>query len=406
MTAASTTPSVLRRSSHRWRRPNYWLGKVIPSLLVVFGYYGYRLVLLEVYPLLKRRNRTLAYLYIAWVNLFLALVVFCYALVYFHPRPQTRVIPEAVHQRKVVFVCDERGDPLVCDQDACNGSYQSIRTRHCRDCRVCQPGFDHHCAFMDACVATESTFKPFVNFILFAVLLLCVALVPLAPLQYRAFKEVVETTWATHEMKSRWWDRWYSWAGGPVWRWAGAIILGYVKYPAISQDRPFLVSGHRTRTLVRDGITYAYDESLYPKLAIPTLSTLAIVAFATLIVGIGFAMLVVITLNARKGVSTVQVERSKRFRAQHRASSNSAAKYDPRIRLWVPLLEGDESPGAIVLVEPDTPLYDFGPMQNWRNLMGSRWWQWFDPTRIPVFDDTVINPSILAHLQERARKQL
>jgi hypothetical protein len=54
-------------------------------------------------------------------------------------------------------------------------------------------------------------------------------------------------------------------------------------------DRPFLVPGHRVKTFVRDGVKYAYDEPLYPRLATPNLSTLAIVSFATLIVGIGIA---------------------------------------------------------------------------------------------------------------------
>lgn len=142
---------------------------------------------------------------------------------------------------------------------------------------------------MDNCVSTSTTFKPFVNFIFYAVLLLVVALVPLAPLQYRAFREVIETTWETQEMKGAWWERWYSWAGGPVWRYAGAIVLGYFQYPAVSIDRPFLVPGHRVKTFERKGGTYEYDESLYPNLATPTLSTLAIVSFASLIVGIGIA---------------------------------------------------------------------------------------------------------------------
>lgn len=138
-------------------------------------------------------------------------------------------------------------------------------------------------------MATSSTFKPFVDFILFAVLLLVVALVPLSPLQYRALREVIATTWDTAEMKQEWWSKWYSWAGGPVWRVAGAVILGYRQYPSVSSERPFLVTGHMVKTFTRDGVQYAYDASLYPRLATPTWSSLVIVAFATLIVAIGIA---------------------------------------------------------------------------------------------------------------------
>lgn len=140
---------------------------------------------------------------------------------------------------------------------------------------------------MDNCVSTSSTFKPFLQFIFYAILLLSVALVPLAPLQLRAFKEVIAITWGTKEMSEDWWRRWWSWAGGPVWRYAGGLVLGYIRYPALAQDRPFLVPGHRVETFVKDGITYAFDESNWPSLASPTLSTLAIVAFATLIDAIG-----------------------------------------------------------------------------------------------------------------------
>ncbi|GAA5908329.1 uncharacterized protein JCM6883_004349 [Sporobolomyces salmoneus] len=398
-----------RHRGNRWKRPNVWLGKLIPTLICIFGFYGYRLVLLEVYPLIKAHTPTVALLYLSWVNFFLGLVVFSYSLVYFHRKPRTNSlqVPAEVQQKRVVFACDEAGEPLRCDRDNCNGSYLSIRTRHCRDCQSCQVGFDHHCSFMDNCVSTSSTFNPFVTFIFYAVLLLVVALVPLAPLQYRAFREVIATTWRTEKMREDWWSRWYSWVGGPVWRYAGAIVLGYLQYPSVSIDRPFLVPGHRVKTLVRDGITYAYDESLYPRLATPTLSTLVLVAFATLIVGIGIGMLCMIILNARKGMSAVQVERTHRYRLQQR--SGISTSHDARLRLWIPFSETDTTEGveggAVVMVEPDTPLFDFGPMENWKRLMGQNWWDWFVPTRIPPHDDTVVNPSILEHLLTEARKK-
>lgn len=255
---------------------------------------------------------------------------------------------------------------------------------------------------MDNCVSTSSTFKPFLQFIFYAILLLSVALVPLAPLQLRAFREVIAITWETKEMSEGWWKRWYSWAGGPVWRYAGGLVLGYIRYPTFAQHRPFLVPGHRVETFVKNGITYAYDVSNWPSLATPTLSTLAIVAFATLIDAIGlgstlyqfeivsrtklthvlFSRLLVLLatyLNVRKGQLSVQVERARRYRRQQLesiTSPSSSPKYDARLRLWIPLPETKEG-GAIVLVEPDAPLFDFGTRENWRLLMGRNWWEWF-----------------------------
>ncbi|GAA5823214.1 hypothetical protein JCM5353_005122 [Sporobolomyces roseus] len=374
----------------RWRRPNFWLGKIIPSLLVWFGYSGYRLVLLEVYPLIRSYNHLLSLAYISWVNCFLALVTISYSLVYFHSQSRSKAlaVPEEVQEKLVierdvqmqkVFACDERGEPLTCSQDSCQSSYLSIRTRHCRDCGICQPGFDHHCSFMDNCISTSSTFKPFLQFIFYAILLLSVALVPLAPLQLRAFKEVIAITWGTKEMSEDWWRRWWSWAGGPVWRYAGGLVLGYIRYPALAQDRPFLVPGHRVQTFVKDGITYAYDESNWPSLASPTLSTLSIVVFATLIDLIGLGMLLATYLNVRKGQSSVQVERARRYHRQQLdsiTSPSNSPEYDARLRLWIPLPETKEG-GAIVLVEPDAPLFDFGTRENWKLLMGKKWWEWF-----------------------------
>ncbi|GAA6022563.1 hypothetical protein JCM11491_005600 [Sporobolomyces phaffii] len=386
--------TTLRPRTRRWKRPNFWLGKLIPGLLVLFGYSGYRLVLLDVYPLIKSRDARVAYAYMSWVNSMLVLVAYSYSRVYFHGRdssPGDTRIPQQVQARRVVFACDQAGLPLRCFLDDCNGRFLSIRTRHCRDCGTCRPGFDHHCSFMDNCVATSSTFKPFVNFLLYAVLLLVVALVPLVPLQLRAFREVVATTWRTERMHREWWSRWYSWAGGPVWRYAGALVRGYAQYPSVAHDRAFLVDGHRVETLVRDGVTYAYDVPLYPNLATPTLSTLAIVVFATLIVGIGIAMLVVVVLNARKGMSAVEVERARRHRLASPGPPPSSRDYDARLRLWIPLPDDPgeantqrrEAQGAVVLVEPGTALFDFGPERNWKNLMGQHWLEWFIPTRIP-----------------------
>lgn len=92
-------------------------------------------------------------------------------------------------------------------------------------------------------------------------------------------------------------------------------------------------------------------------------------------------MLIAIALNARKGLSAVQVERIRRYRLK----SKSGSARDACVRLWIPfdrdrhgkVANGDERLGAVVSVDPDAPLYDFGPMENWKKLMGDKWWEWF-----------------------------
>lgn len=38
----------LQTSMQRWRRPNVWLGAIIPALLLLFAVKGYALVLLKI----------------------------------------------------------------------------------------------------------------------------------------------------------------------------------------------------------------------------------------------------------------------------------------------------------------------------------------------------------------------
>lgn len=91
-----------------------------------------------------------------------------------------------------------------------------------------------------------------------------------------------------------------------------------------------------------------------------------------------------IVINARRGLSTVQVERIRRWKLlplEARSPSPSQTTrpiHDPRIRLWVPLpLEECSEGGVVVHVDPTEPLFDLGARQNWRLLMGEQVWQWF-----------------------------
>ncbi|GAA6035989.1 hypothetical protein JCM8097_005202 [Rhodosporidiobolus ruineniae] len=376
--ASHAVPPRTPRTRPRWKRANFWLGKLIPLLLLIFAVKGYSLVIREVVPLVYRHRPLAGLVYFAWVHLALTLTAYSYLVVYFASQepPEDKEPLPAVQEKRVVFACKEDGSPRRCHRGQCGGAYLSIRSRHCNDCGTCRPFFDHHCSFMDNCVF-GATLKPFFCFLVYAALLLLVALVPFAPLQYRACREVIQQTWHTEFMYERWWNRWFSWAGGPVWRYAGALFLGYRHYLHLAPNRPLLIPDTITRTFRRGPVTYAHDVPLYPSFAIPRLSTLAVVVFALLITSIALAMIVVIVRNARSGVSAVQLERL-RIWAFQRDEPNPT--YDARIRLWVPLAPSEsEDGGAVVLVEPDVPLFDLGPGENWRRLMGEKWWHWVLP---------------------------
>ncbi|GAA5828154.1 hypothetical protein JCM11251_002614 [Rhodosporidiobolus azoricus] len=371
-------PQQQRRSTPRWKRANPWLGKAIPSLLLLFGLKSYKLVVTEIIPLLYRKHRIAGVVYGASIHLLLALTAFSYFKVYFESLdpPKQKEPPELIRAKRTIYACDAVGNPLRCYRDRCNGAWQSIRTRHCRDCGTCRAGFDHHCAFMDNCVSA-STFKPFFCFLVYAFFLLLSTLALLAPLQYRVAREVYQQTWRSDLLYRKWWNRKRSWAGGPVYRYVGGLFLGFLHYPTIASDRPLFVEGVTTHVFRQDSLTFAYDVPLYPSLAVPSLNTFLLVGFALMICAIAVAMVLVIYRNSRTGLSAVQLERARRWRLQQLQAN---PEYDARLRLWVPLpVEECVEGGAVVLVEPGMPLFDLGAEENWTRLVGKRWWDWLLP---------------------------
>lgn len=87
----------------------------------------------------------------------------------------------------------------------------------------------------------------------------------------------------------------------------------------------------------------------------------------------------VVLRNASRGLSTVQVERARAYHNQtKRAPLGLVPRYDARLRVWVPTdyIGG----GAISLVEPNIPLFDFGRRENLRRAFGDRWWKWCLPS--------------------------
>lgn len=391
MTAAGTTTSL--RGNSRLRRPNVWLGKAIPLILLIFVWKGWELVLFQIIPHVAARHPRLGPLYAFVMHAALAMTLLSYFKVYLHSQapPRETQPPAEVIAKRVIFACDESGAPLRCYRDSCGGAWQAIRTRHCRDCGTCRPLFDHHCAFMDNCIDAE-THKAFFCFVAYAAVVLGLGLLPLAPPQWVALRKVVRETWSSDVMVKKWWSRWYSWLGGPVWRYLGAILLGY------RQHRTALETTHDPNVDTPRASEYELDY-----LSVPRLSTLAITAATALILLIALSMVFVVLRNASRGLSTVQVERARAYHNQtKRAPLGLVPRYDARLRLWVPT--DDIGGGAISLVEPNIPLFDFGRRENLRRAFGDRWWKWCLPSMSVAHSDLDFNPTIRAELQKRAQK--
>ncbi|KAK4050482.1 hypothetical protein OIO90_005065 [Microbotryomycetes sp. JL221] len=240
--------------------------------------------------------------------------------------------------------------------------------------------------------------------------LIGVAALPLIPLVIKSIGAVAKYTWTSREMDEKWWSRkLLSWAGGPVWRYGGALLLGFRQYHHLEPQAPWLLPNVVTRTFTKDGVTWAYDEPICPRLAVPSIEPLLLVLAAFIVWTIGLAMIFIMVMNARKGLSTVQVERIKRWHAS--GSGSMKDEYDPRLRLWIPLphdesTDSESRQGTIMLVNPDTPLFDHGAHRNWHELMGgTSWVDWCIPWRLSHVDDLVINPNVLKQLQDEARKR-
>ncbi|SGY35278.1 BQ5605_C002g01746 [Microbotryum silenes-dioicae] len=453
-----------RRARSRWTRPNVILGKLIPPLLIVLAYKGYALGMVQTanYLALVRGRHSVARMYQLQFIVLLSVVILCFGLVRFasHRIDGDGEPPIEVQQRKVVcpqpqlprtcvrnssravtqshkfsigqiFECNSDGKAKMCNQ--CK-RWRPVKARHCNDCGVCIPGFDHHCPFMDACIAIESI-KPFFCFLVVclanlesadgfpssplhtfvhffsgqaAVLLIGISIIPLLPIIYEALMRVLETTWDSVELRERWWDRKLSWIGGPVTRYAYGIFIAYRVYGSSSHPPLLRVRGHQDPT---------YDPC--PLLSSPHFGPLLVVVTAVFVMLVGIAMITTIILNARQGLSAVQVERIRRHRAR---SSSKSKTYNPRIYIYLPpaprtqtsslsvLVEGEQNPpeeGVIIAVDPEEPLFDLGASKNLEALLGQKWWEWGMPWRRSriVEGDEMFNPKVITQLREKARKQ-
>lgn len=131
--------------------------------------------------------------------------------------------------------CQSDGQPIRCWRDSCNGRIKAFRTRHCGDCGTCRVGFDHHCAWFDNDVTAPATLRPFIGFLLSIPPLLLLGLGPLVPTAWRTLKQIHTFAYNDAGLKGVWWSHWYSWIGGPAFRWMVGFALGASRW---SKDTP------------------------------------------------------------------------------------------------------------------------------------------------------------------------
>ncbi|KAH9447885.1 hypothetical protein MJO28_011427 [Puccinia striiformis f. sp. tritici] len=370
-------------------RLNKVLNRIVPSLMFLMIYLGSKLVLNQSIPYLFEHSSSDYHYWIKFYKLFfisqVSLTAALYLAIYLNlfTTPQSRLSGnptiQKISDRSIIYQCvDHTGSPLRCT--ICNDQIIPIRARHCLDCELCVPGFDHHCVWFAQCISITNTLKPFIQVLILGATAILTGAIPIYPIVLQHVRQVIRLTWSAQSsgdtLRKIWWNRWWGWAGGPVYRYIGGLCLGYIYYPEINLQDP-----STTFTKAPHGGTKT-QQATKLVLSEPTLSALLIVLAATMVLGVILAMLtIVLKNNILNGLSTLEIERARQAK---RASREAGVK------LWVPSPASDGQPrGKVIFVPPDLPIFDLGPKLNFQHIMGKQVWHWFVPWTIGHLPDGV-----------------
>ena len=250
--------------------------------------------------------------------------------------------PQAILRRSVPYECIDRdGNLAYCWQDDCNGRWLPPRTRHCKDCRKCRVDFDHCCVFFGTCIAEG-------NLLLFTIFLLTVAptialgLWQVTPVALHHRKIVMEQLWLSDLVYENWWNRWYSWIGGPIFRWGAGLLYSFWLYKP-DPDR--------------------IDESYLPPVSFtPILYTI----FGPLLSVFCLALAWVAIRNVLLASSTIDTIR---------AARGGSARFGERL-VWMPEEHSGQqldvvrkARGKVHSIPKTVNVYDYGWRQNFRNFL-------------------------------------
>lgn len=323
--ASPRLPIQKRRKSLRL---NHVLGKLVPVVLLVYVAYTYDLVVFRYafrYSYLARGRTLGTALWMLGVHSLLLLSLRAYFRVFFaHEHPYSSKLkgrgllaclrsrlgarftgPEhaqQLEQRLIahgavrlariparaeiqVELCQRDGQPVRCWRDDCAGRIKALRTRHCGDCGTCRVGFDHHCAWFDNDVTVPATLASFVGFLVSIPPLCLLGLGPLLPSAWQTLRRIHAFASIDAGLGAYWWSRWYSWIGGPAFRWMVGFTLGARRWSASATHR------------------LAHESARTPIL----------IAIGAVFVLIATALATSSLLHLRQGMLTVDLERSKAF---------------------------------------------------------------------------------------------
>lgn len=198
--------------------------------------------------------------------------------------------------------------------------------------------------------------KSFILFLAFATIAIIVGLAPVYRLVWKQIKLVTGLLWEDEWMYREWWNSKWSWVGGPVTRYGGAVVISYLYYdvPASmkSQDNP----------------TGEFPISL----------TLLFYSFYGTLLGI---FCVIMCFGALQDVirasSTIEATRSNK---QKKAGVKHLYWYRyiqmPRIQS-MSAEHGDSKASRVQEIPATVKLYDFGVVENLKRVFGRTSREWF-----------------------------
>ncbi|WVQ73020.1 hypothetical protein IAR50_002583 [Cryptococcus sp. DSM 104548] len=370
-----------------------WLSQqLLPPAFLSYFFFSWKICTTEVGPRLVAEGRpVLGGLYTILPTLFIVPITTFYLRLYFlNPSRPPYNPPASIIEKTAPFAClsiekastkrREEGlpdaeverlqeEPMVerCYKGKCRGAWKPARARHCSQCGVCRMGFDHHCPFFANCL-TAPYVPTFLALLLYTPPTTIILSLPLYPIVLRRASAAYHLACVSDSIQG-WWDWPWSWvvAGGPVGRWVGGVVLGWLELDRTSLDGPG-VERLGVGVMVVAGMVLALITS---GLAYSTLQTI------------------------KKGDLTIDTERRKSAQIAHRAASEHSTLFPSQplpqkiakdlIRFGAPafFIPDPENGLNRRIVQPESgmELYDFGGARNRELVLGSKGWGWLLPWR-------------------------
>lgn len=299
-------------------RLNKVLGRIVPLILLAYVYYTYNLVVVcyGVHLLHSSSGwkRSITVVWLLVLHLVFLTALRSYFHVFFahnanHEQPRTILgwlrqqlgasFPDPIprdsgldtNQKSFagnVELCSPDGSPVLCFRDQCNGRVKTFRTRHCGDCGTCRLGFDHHCAWFDNDITAPATLRSFLLFLGCVPPLIGLAVGPLASSAWQTARQIATFALADGRLRHSWWDCWYSWLGGPVFRWMVGWCIAARRWSRAAD---------------------ASDRLPYQLVSGPF-----VVGFGVVLIIIASSLASSTLLNLSDGLLTVDIERSKEYK--------------------------------------------------------------------------------------------